>query len=285
LYQATGSHAGKEFAARHAEAVFTGGMNADAVRKNIVDMRARLVRHGRKPTDIKFIAGAGIITGKTDADVSKKFTEYQRLVSVEGRLAHSQSRIDYTKYPRTERLAAIIERKDPGYDQIGPRFRPEQTVGEVLDQLGGINYGRYFVAGTPSVVADAIEKWLDEDNIDGINLVQYHTPDTARDFIEYVVPELRRRGRYREAYNDGETLRERLFGAGQARLPDYHYGARYRDHNRLEEPFQPLPFPSTPAKNHELSMHEQREQTTPGTAVARPAIPPSARPVLVGTQS
>jgi hypothetical protein len=255
------------------------------VRKNIADMRARLVRHGRKPTDIKFIAGAGIITGKTDADVSKKFTEYQRLVSVEGRLAHSQSRIDYTKYPRTERLAAIIERKDPGYDQIGPRFKPEQTVGEVLDQLGGINYGRYFVAGTPSVVADAIEKWLDEDNIDGINLVQYHTPDTARDFIEYVVPELRRRGRYREAYNDGETLRERLFGAGQARLPDYHYGARYRDHNRLKEPFLPLPFPSAPVKNHELSMHEQREQTTPGTIVTRPAIPPSARPFLVGTQS
>jgi long-chain alkane monooxygenase len=35
LFQATGSDAGKEFAARHAEVVFTGGMNADAVRANI----------------------------------------------------------------------------------------------------------------------------------------------------------------------------------------------------------------------------------------------------------
>jgi len=285
LYQATGSHAGKEFAARHAEAVFTGGMNADAVRKNIADMRGRLVRHGRKPTDIKFIAGAGIITGKTDADVSRKFAEYQRLISVDGRLAHNQSRIDYTKYARTDRLADIIARKDPGYEQIGPRFKPEQTVGEVLDQLGGINYGRYFVAGTPSVVTDAIEKWLDEDDLDGINLVQYHTPDTARDFIEYVVPELRRRGRYREAYNDGETLRERLFGAGQARLPDYHYGARYRDHNRLKEPFQPLTFPSKATESHELSMHEQREQTIPGTTINSATKSHSARSVLVGTRS
>ena len=198
-------------------------------------------------------------------------------MSVEGRLAHSQSSIDYTKYPRTERLADIIARKDPGYDQIGPRFKPEQTIGDVLDQLGGINYGRYFVAGTPKVVADAIEKWLDEDGVDGINLVQYHSYETARDFIEYIVPELRRRGRYRESYNEGETLRQRLFGADRARLPDYHYGARYRDPARLLDPFQPLPIPPKPAEPGELSMHEQREKTTPGSALIGAVKPLSSR--------
>jgi long-chain alkane monooxygenase len=266
LYQATGSSAGKEFAARHAEAVFTGGMNADAVRKNIADMRSRLVRHGRRPTDIKFIAGAGIITGRTEEQVAKKLEEYRRFISIEGRLAHSQSRIDYTRYPRAERLSEIIARQDPGWDEIPPRFKPEQTIGEVLNQIGGIHYSRYFVAGTPSVVADAIEKWLDEDDIDGINLVQYHSYDTARDFIEYVVPELRRRGRYRESYRDGETLRERLFGAGQARLPSHHHGARYRDPVRLKDAFKPLQFPSRPSG--ELSMHEQREMTATTTKSA-----------------
>jgi FMN-dependent oxidoreductase (nitrilotriacetate monooxygenase family) len=269
LYQATGSHAGKEFAARHAEAVFTGGMNAGAVRANIADMRARLVRHGRKPTDIKFISGAGIITGKTDADVAKKLEEYRRLISVEGRLAHGMSRIDYTKYPPTELLADIIERRDPGYEHIGQRFKPEQTIGEVIEQLGGINYGRYFVAGTPSVVADAIEKWLDEDDLDGINLVQYHSYDTARDFVEYVVPELRRRGRFRDAYNDGETLRERFFGTGHSRLPGYHFGARYRHPAALIAPADPLRFPKKAANGAELSMHELREKTAPATVATK----------------
>ena len=37
---------------------------------------------------------------------------------------------------------------------------------------------------------------LDEDGIDGINLRQYLSFETARDFIELVVPELRRRGRF-----------------------------------------------------------------------------------------
>lgn len=273
LYQATGSNAGKEFAARHAEAVFTGGMTAQAVRANIADMRQRLVRHGRRPTDIKFIAGAGIITGRTEEQVARKLAEYQQLISVEGRLAHGQSKIDYLRYPRSERLAHIIARKDPGWEQIGPRFKPEQTVGEVLDQLGTVNYGRYFVAGTASVVADAIERWLDEDDLDGINLVQYHSYDTARDFIEYVVPELRKRGRYRESYRDGETLRERFFGAGQARLPDRHWGARYRNPDVLKAAFEPLTFPVNGAA--ELSMHEQGQSLTRNLATGRPPAEPS----------
>jgi alkanesulfonate monooxygenase len=42
-----------------------------------------------------------------------------------------------------------------------------------------------------------------------------------------LVPELTRRGRYKRAYAEG-TLREKLFGAGQARLAEGHPAARYR---------------------------------------------------------
>jgi long-chain alkane monooxygenase len=268
LYQATGSNAGKEFAARHAEAVFTGGMSAEAVRSNIVDMRRRLPRHGRKATDIKFIAGAGIITGRTDAEVAAKLEKHQRHMSVEARLVHSMSRFDFTTRPVGEKIADIIARKEPGYEHIPPYIKPEQTIGDVLKYLGSINYGRYFIAGTPSVVADAIERWLDEDDLDGINLVQYHSFDTARDFIELVIPELRRRGRFREGYRDGETLRERLFGPGRSRLPDYHFGARYRNPAKLLGPADPLRIPLPEETAAEPSMHEQRERTAAHVAVA-----------------
>lgn len=268
LFQATGSNAGKEFAGRHAEIVFTGGLTPDVVRKNIADMRSRAQKHGRNPRDIKFITGAGIIVGRNDREVSRKVEEYRQFISVEGRLAHTMSKIDFTRYSRSETLENIIARKDPGWDGIPPRFKPAQTIGEVLDTLGAINYGRHFVAGTPKVVADEIEKWLDEDDLDGINLVQYHSFDTARDFIELVVPELRRRGRFRESYNDGETLRERLFGAGRARLPEHHYGARYRNPERLLESPQPLRFPSPQHELHELSMHEFREKTSSAALTA-----------------
>jgi len=239
LFQATGSPAGTEFAGRHAEVVFVGGVSPEDVRRNIAHMRARARAHGRDPAGIKFIVMAGIIVAKTDREVQKKLEDYRRLLSVEGSMAHAQMPIDLQAYPHDELIGNIVARKDMGWGALN-RFRADETVGEVLRRMGGFNEGRYFVAGTPREVADAIEKWLDVDGIDGINLRQYLSFETARDFIELVVPELRRRGRYRESYNDGETLRERLFGVGKARLPGDHFGARYRDPAVLREPAVPL---------------------------------------------
>ena len=247
LFQATGSPAGMEFAGRHAEIVFTGGATPADVRKNIANMRAKTAEHGRDPNNIKFIVQGGVIVGRSDLEAAEKLETYRRLLSVEARLVHASMGFDFPSYPRDETIGAIIARKDKGWDKIPPRFKPEQTIGDVLDILGGFDEGRFFVVGTPSVVADEIERWLDEDGIDGINLRQYHSFDTARDFIDLVVPELRRRGRYREGYEDGETLRERLFGAGRARLPAEHVAARYRDPANLRIPGPPLRFGPPPA--------------------------------------
>lgn len=249
LFQATGSPAGSAFAGRHAEVVFTGGMTTEAVRANIAHMRARAVENGRDPQDIKFLVQAGVITGRSSEEVARKLDDYKRLLSVEGRLAHSQAGIDLLRYRPEERIADIVARKDPGWDRIPGRFGargsapdPQQTVGQLLEDLRGFNEDRFFAAGTPTQVADQIEHWLDVDGIDGINLRQYLSFETARDFAELVVPELRRRGRLREAYVPGETLRERLFGAGNARLPARHFGARYRDPAALSAPAARLRF-------------------------------------------
>jgi alkanesulfonate monooxygenase SsuD/methylene tetrahydromethanopterin reductase-like flavin-dependent oxidoreductase (luciferase family) len=213
------------------------------VRANIHAMRQKAIAHGRDPAGLKFIVMAGVIVGRTDEEVSNKLDSYRKLMSVEGSLAHGQSAVDLPAYPRDELIGNLISRQIKGWQSL-QRYRPELTVGEVLAELGGYNRERFFVAGTPSVVADEIEKWLDHDGIDGINLRQYLSFETARDFIELVVPELRRRGRFRESYSDGETLRERLFGAGQARLPADHFGARYRDPAALHQPARPLRFPA-----------------------------------------
>ncbi|MBX6767574.1 MAG: hypothetical protein IRY90_10555, partial [Actinomadura rubrobrunea] len=60
------------------------------------------------------------------------------------------------------------------------------------------------------------------------------TPGTFADFVDLVVPELRRRGRVPERYETA-TLRENLLGKGQTRLRDDHPGARFR-RNRAEGP-------------------------------------------------
>ena len=81
-----------------------------------------------------------------------------------------------------------------------------------------------FLTGTPEQIADKLESWH-EAGVDGFNVVYAVTPGTFADFIEGVVPVLRRRGLAQSAYAPG-TLREKRFG--QAKLPDCHPAAAYR---------------------------------------------------------
>jgi hypothetical protein len=103
-----------------------------------------------------------------------------------------------------------------------------------LSSMSGFHRQPFMAVGSAADVADQIESWLDEHDIDGINLVQYHSPDTASDFIEFAVPELRRRGRLRDTYVPGETLRERVHGVGP-RVAENHPAARFRGGKNLDE--------------------------------------------------
>ena len=166
--------------------------------------------------------------GRTEAEATAKLAEFQRLSSPEGYLAHASLPFDPTAL-RPEAKLKEIARADGGIG-VGRRrgpFDAEQTVGEFLAGFGDLSRQPLFTVGTPEVVADAIEGWLDDVGIDGINLLQYHSYDTARDFIELVVPVLRARGRLRASYDANESLRDRIFGAGD-RLPGRHPGTRYR---------------------------------------------------------
>ncbi|MFF1632862.1 NtaA/DmoA family FMN-dependent monooxygenase [Leifsonia sp. NPDC058248] len=239
IFQATGSPAGTEFAGRHAEVVFTGGRTTEEFRRNADTMRAAAVRHERDADDIKFIAMAGVIVGRTQEEAEDKWRLYRENASLDGILAHSSLPVDLTAFPRDITVRDALQRAGVAPEAV-PFLPLDRTVGQALDFIAGSRDDRFLVVGTPKVVADAIERWLDEDGLDGINLRQYHSFDTARDFAELVVPELRRRGRLPEPDARPATLRERLFGAGNNRLPDRHIGARYRGGANLDNPIEPL---------------------------------------------
>ncbi|GIT81281.1 monooxygenase [Leifsonia sp. LS1] len=239
LFQATGSPAGIEFAGRHAEAVFTGGRTSEQFRANAEGMRDSAERHGRARDDLRFIAMAGVIVGRTQEEAEDKWRLYQQHSSLDGILAHSSLPVDLTAFPRDITVREALARAEFPAEKV-PYLPLDRTVGEALDFVKGSRDDRFLVVGDPTTVADEIERWLDEDGLDGINLRQYHSFDTARDFAELVVPELRRRGRLpREGERSG-TLRERLFGAGNARLPERHTAARYRGGANLDVPVEPL---------------------------------------------
>ena len=69
--------------------------------------------------------------------------------------------------------------------------------------------GRKTIKGTANDVADVMEHWFRMDACDGF-MMQFHTlPGGLLDFVEGVIPELQRRGLFREDYA-GPTLRDHL---------------------------------------------------------------------------
>lgn len=238
LFQATGSPAGTEFAGRHAEVVFTGGRTTEEFRRNKAAMQDAAVRQGRAADDVKFIASAVVVVGRTEEEAADKWRLYEQHASVDGYLAHASLPVDLTVLPRDLTVREAILHSGRSLERAG-MLPLDVTVGALLDGLRGGRRERFHVVGTPKVVADEIERWLDEDGIDGINLRQFHSFGTAQDFAELVVPELRRRGRLRD--EPATSLRDRIFGRGD-RLPDTHFGARYRGGRNLHSSVAPLRF-------------------------------------------
>ncbi|MCU1583470.1 MAG: dmoA 2 [Microbacteriaceae bacterium] len=237
LFQAGSSARGKEFAARHAEGVFVGGTTLQSYRQNVADIRRLAEENGRGRDSIRTFASAVIVVDKDRESALAKAEEYKRLSSAEGYLAHAGGGgIDLAAYPKDALIADILAAENrPGRDNSpeNRRYAPGVTVGDALEKLTNFDRSAFYAAGSPTDVADAIERWVAETDLDGFNVRQFLTPGTAEDFITYVIPELQRRGLYRTKYEES-TLRERLFGAGNRRLPDTHPGARYRGGANLD---------------------------------------------------
>jgi alkanesulfonate monooxygenase len=103
------------------------------------------------------------------------------------------------------------------------------TVREVAEHVG-IGGAGPVVVGTPQSVADAIQAWVEQTDVDGLNLCYTVTPECFEDVADLLVPELTARGIYKTAYRPG-TLREKLFGAGHARLDATHVADTFRRKN------------------------------------------------------
>ena len=64
------------------------------------------------------------------------------------------------------------------------------------------------VVGTPEKVADAIEAWFDQTDVDGLNVPFAVSPGDFEDIADMLVPELVRRGRYKAAYRPRNAARK-----------------------------------------------------------------------------
>jgi FMN-dependent oxidoreductase (nitrilotriacetate monooxygenase family) len=229
IFQAGASGRGRQFASKHAEGMFILTTSIAQARETTNDIRAQAEKQGRSRDSIKIFTLLTVITGDTDAAAERKYQEYLSYSSSEGMLAlyGGWTGIDFAQYDPEEPLQALdndslrttLESLLSGDD--GRTW----TVRDVIKDrsIGGL--GPVLVGG-PQKVADMLERWVDEGGIDGFNLAYAVTPGTVTDFIDYIVPELQRRGRAQTSYASG-NFRQKLIGTADGRVEPTHPAAAF----------------------------------------------------------
>ncbi|GIO15669.1 N5,N10-methylene tetrahydromethanopterin reductase [Cohnella xylanilytica] len=235
IFQAGSSNRGRAFAAKHAEGVFLKAPTLEVLRDQIRDIRRRAAEYGRDPASVKVFTGLSVVVAPTKEEAERKHAEYLSYQSAEATLSSyaGVTGIDLTKLDPDSYFENIhTEMGQTHTDRFTKHSRTKKTVREVAEDFLKKGFRGLTVVGTPEEVADKIQHWVEEADLDGFNLEPYILPASYEDFIDLVVPVLQKRGIFKEEYEEG-TFRERLFGKGSARLPDHHPGAAFRDVSRL----------------------------------------------------
>lgn len=215
LVQAGSSHDGKEFAARHAEAVFTAQQTLADAQAFYGDLKQRTEQTGRDPDTIKILPGIVPVLGGTVAEAQQKADQLEELIVPDYGLRQLADilEVPIESLELDEQLPADIPDSDTVESfqsrsklVVSLARREHLTVRQLLGRLGG-GRGHWTLVGTPEQVADALQIWFEEGAADGFNVMGPVLPSGLEDFVDNVVPILRRRGLFRSDY-DGTTLRD-----------------------------------------------------------------------------
>jgi alkanesulfonate monooxygenase SsuD/methylene tetrahydromethanopterin reductase-like flavin-dependent oxidoreductase (luciferase family) len=229
ILQAGDSGAGREFAAAHADAIFTRHASLDEGRAFYADVKGRLARYGRDPSELLVLPGATFVLGDTDEEAGERAAavRYQQISAGTARVFAEQ----------------LWNRDLSAYDPDGPLPDVEPVEGEITIAPGSIparafsgrrhrvvaelralaaterlslrdvmvrTRARHSFVGSAATVAAEIDEYVQADASDGFILVPHLTPGGLDAFVDTVVPLLQERGVLRADYTPGATLRETL---------------------------------------------------------------------------
>lgn len=229
LYQAGASSRGKAFAAGNAECVFVAAPTRHILRNQVADLRRQAEAHGRKGSDLLVFNQLTVIVAPTDAEAQAKLREYREYASQDGALTlmSGWTGIDFGQYAPDQVLRQVESNAIQSAVDAFTAADPSRTwtTAEIADYcaLGGDGP---LLVGSPQSVADELQAWVEETDVDGFNLSSIVAPETFVDIVDLLVPELQARGLFKRDYEAG-SLRHKLFGQGD-RLAEPHPAARLR---------------------------------------------------------
>jgi alkanesulfonate monooxygenase SsuD/methylene tetrahydromethanopterin reductase-like flavin-dependent oxidoreductase (luciferase family) len=164
------------------------------------------------------VPGVYPVLGSTEAEAVARKVELDELLDLEqikGRLAEEldvePSILDLTKPLPYDKIplhnptkdTAILRRAKLVEDARARNLSTKQVL------LNHVTGGHRVVVGTPEQVADDLLGWIDEDACDGFNFNIDRFIDGLEHLVDWLVPELQHRGRFRKEY-ESTTFRGNL---------------------------------------------------------------------------
>jgi alkanesulfonate monooxygenase SsuD/methylene tetrahydromethanopterin reductase-like flavin-dependent oxidoreductase (luciferase family) len=211
IVQAGASEQGRELAAATADVIYCIHASVALARAYYADVKARLGRHGREPGDVKIMPAFCPVVAPTREAARAKFDQLQELIDPLVGLNRLYTLFgDLSGFPLDgplpEQAAGDLELRSLSLQSIERARQEKPTIREAYLRSGITGNAQI---GTPADIADVMQEWFECGACDGFNITPATLPGGGEDFVEMVVPELRRRGLFRTEY-EFATLRENL---------------------------------------------------------------------------
>ncbi len=214
IAQAGSSGPGQDLGARIADLIYTAQKDKDAALAFARSVKAHGAAAGRDPASMLVMPGILPVLGRTRAEAEDRFAQMQDLVHPRVGLPMLADAFgDLSGLPPDGPLPAPL----PGSNALKSAHaalvalaqRPGMTIAELYRIQAGAQGHNVFV-GTPGEAADLMQDWFESGACDGWNLIPPYVPEPVADCLEWLVPELQRRGLAQTAYAGDGTLRGAL---------------------------------------------------------------------------
>ncbi|WP_178023453.1 LLM class flavin-dependent oxidoreductase [uncultured Paenibacillus sp.] len=213
IFQAGSSEVGRNYAAKHADSVFTGHETLEDAQAFYQDVKTRAVSFGRNPEEVLIFPGISPILGRTPEEAERKYQEVASLVTIENALDYLGrffEHHDFSQYPLDEPFPELGDLGKNSFQSGTDKIKKDAkenglTLRQVALQAATPRGG--FI-GTPEQVADRIQAWFEREAADGF-MIAAAVPNGLEEFVDRVVPILQERGLFRTEY-ESDTLRGNL---------------------------------------------------------------------------
>ncbi|MFJ3958405.1 LLM class flavin-dependent oxidoreductase [Arthrobacter sp. NPDC090010] len=214
LFQAGSSVAGKELAARTADAIFTAQPDIEAALTFAADLDERVQRHRNGSASPLILPGLTIYTGPDKKAAIDSRRELEEMVPEElglSMLSDLLGGVDLHNADPDGPLPEVPLGNGNRSRQrlILDRAQRESLTIRQLFQWISTSRGHATITDSYDGVVSTIQDWFDAGAVDGFNIMPATLPGGLDEFIEHIVPRLTARGLSPSTGRTG-TLRERL---------------------------------------------------------------------------